>query len=62
MRQHPMILHNRKTDQRALKMSQLLSQLQFHRLELYEAFYREARVEYLLTGGFFLSVDGDIAT
>jgi DNA-binding CsgD family transcriptional regulator len=62
MQQHPMILHNRNTDQRALKMSQLLSQRQFHRLELYEAFYRAGRVEYLMTGGFYLSADGDIAT
>jgi DNA-binding CsgD family transcriptional regulator len=62
MHQHPMVLHNRNSDQRALKMSDLLSQRQFHRLELYHAVYRPARVEYLMTGGFALSPAGDIVT
>ena len=62
MYQHPMVLHNRKTDQRALKMSDLVTQRQFHRLELYDAVYRTARIEYLMTGGFELSRAGDIVT
>ena len=62
MHQHPMVLHNRNTDQRALKMSDLLSQGQFHRLELYDVVYRPARVEYLMTGGFEVSPAGDIVT
>ncbi len=62
MHQHPMVVHNRKTDQRALKMSDLLSQRQFHRLELYDVVYRPARVEYLMTGGFEVSPAGDIVT
>jgi DNA-binding CsgD family transcriptional regulator len=62
MHQHPMVLHNRKTDQRALKMSDLLSQRQFRRLELYDVVYRPARVEYLMTGGFEVSPAGDIVT
>jgi DNA-binding CsgD family transcriptional regulator len=62
MHQHPMILHNRNTDQRALKMSDLLSKRQFHRLELYDLVYRPARVEYLMTGGFEVSPAGDIVT
>ncbi len=62
MHQHPMVLHNRNTDQRALKMSDLLSQRQFHRLELYDVIYRPARVEYLMTGGFEVSPAGDIVT
>ena len=57
-----MVLHNRNTDQRALKMSDLLSQRQFHRLELYDVVYRPARVEYLMTGGFEVSAAGDIVT
>jgi DNA-binding CsgD family transcriptional regulator len=62
MHQHPMVVHNRNSDQRALKMSDLVSQRQFHRLELYEAVYRKARVEYLMTGGFEVSPAGDIVT
>ena len=62
MHRHPMVLHNRNTDQRALKMSDLLSQRQFHRLELYDVVYRPARVEYLMTGGFEVSPAGDIVT
>jgi len=62
MHRHPMVVHNRNSDQRALKMSDLLSQRQFHRLELYDAVYRPARVEYLMTGGFNLSAGGDIVT
>src|ERR1700722_10886137 len=62
MHHHPMVLHNRNTDQRALKMSDLLSQRQFHRLELYDVVYRPARVEYLMTGGFEVSAAGDIVT
>jgi DNA-binding CsgD family transcriptional regulator len=62
LRHHPMILHNRNSDQGALKMSDLLSQRQFHRLELYDVVYRPARVEYLMTGGFEASSDGDIVT
>jgi len=62
MHHHPMVLHNRNTDQRALKMSDLLSQRQFHRLELYDVVYRPARVEYLMTGGFEVSPAGDIVT
>jgi DNA-binding CsgD family transcriptional regulator len=62
MHQHPMVLHNRNTDQRALKMSDLLSRRQFHRLELYDVVYRPARVEYLMTGGFEVSAAGDIVT
>src|SRR5271166_6361608 len=61
MHQHPMVQHNRGTDQRALKMSELASQRQFHRLELYDVAYRPARIEYLMTGGFKLSA-GDIVT
>jgi len=59
--QHPMVVHNRNTDQRALKMSDLLSQRQFRRLELYDRVYRPGRVEFLMTGGFNLS-RGDIVT
>ena len=62
MHHHPMVLHNRNTDQRALKMSDLLSRRQFHRLELYDVVYRPARVEYLMTGGFEVSPAGDIVT
>ena len=62
MHRHPMVLHNRNSDQRALKMSDLLSQRQFHRLELYDVVYRPARVEYLMTGGFEVSAAGDIVT
>lgn len=62
MHRHPMVLHNRNSDQRALKMSDLLSQRQFHRLELYDVVYRPARVEYLMTGGFEVSPAGDIVT
>jgi DNA-binding CsgD family transcriptional regulator len=62
MHQHPMVLHNRNSDQRALKMSDLLSQRQYHRLELYELVYRPARVEYLMTGGFEVSPAGNIGT
>jgi DNA-binding CsgD family transcriptional regulator len=62
MHRHPMVVHNRNSDQRALKMSDLLSQRQFHRLELYNTVYRPARVEYLMTGGFKLSRAGDIVT
>jgi DNA-binding CsgD family transcriptional regulator len=62
MHHHPMVLHNRNTDQRALKMSDLLSQRQFHRLELYDVVYWPARVEYLMTGGFEVSAAGDIVT
>jgi DNA-binding CsgD family transcriptional regulator len=62
MHHHPMVLHNRNSDQSALKMSDLVSQRQFHRLELYDAVYRPARTEYLMTGGFELSPAGDIVT
>ena len=62
MHQHPMVVHNRNSDQRALKMSDLLSQRQFHRLELYDKVYRPGRVEFLMTGGFNLSRAGDIVT
>jgi DNA-binding CsgD family transcriptional regulator len=62
MHLHPMVVHNRNSDQRALKMSDLISQRQFHRLELYDAVYRRARVEYLMTGGFEVSSAGDIVT
>jgi len=62
MHQHPMVLHNRNTDQRSLKMSELASRRQFHRLELYDMAYRPARIEYLMTGGFKLSAAGDIVT
>ena len=62
MHQHPMVVHNRNTDQRALKMSDLLSQRQFRRLELYDKVYRPGRVEFLMTGGFNLSHAGDIVT
>jgi DNA-binding CsgD family transcriptional regulator len=62
MHQHPMVVHNRKTDQRALKMSDLISQRQFHRLEIYNSVYRHVRVEYLMTGGFKLSRPGDVVT
>jgi DNA-binding CsgD family transcriptional regulator len=61
MHQHPMVVHNRNSDQRALKMSDLISQRQFRRLDLYDMVYRPARVEYLMTGGFELS-PGDIVT
>ena len=61
MHQHPMVVHNRNSDQRALKMSDLISRRRFHRLELYEMVYRPARVEYLMTGGFELS-PGNIVT
>jgi DNA-binding CsgD family transcriptional regulator len=61
MHQHPMVVHNRNSDQRALKMSDLISQRQFHRLELYDIVYRPARVEYLMTGGFELS-PGNVVT
>ena len=62
MHRHPMVLHNRNTDQRGLKMSDLLSQRQFHRLELYDTIYRSAGTEFLMTGGFELSTRGDIVT
>ena len=62
MHQHPMVVHNRHSDQRALKMSDLLSQRQFHRLELYDTVYRPGRVEFLMTGGFNLARTGDIVT
>ncbi|MGA6973797.1 MAG: helix-turn-helix transcriptional regulator [Candidatus Binatus sp.] len=62
MGQHPMVLHNRNTDQRALKMSDLISQRQFHRLEIYDAVYRRVPAEYLMTGGFRVSPAGDIVT
>ena len=62
MHQHPMVVHNRHSDQRALKMSDLLSQRQFHRLELYDTVYRPGRVEFLMTGGFNLARAGDIVT
>jgi DNA-binding CsgD family transcriptional regulator len=62
MHRHPMVVHNRKTDQRALKMSDLLSQRQFRRSELYDVVYRAARVEYLMTGGFEVPPAGDIVT
>src|ERR1700735_879279 len=62
MHQHPMVVHNRSTDQRALKMSDLLSQRQFHGLELYDKVYRPGRVEFLMTGGFNLARAGDIGT
>jgi DNA-binding CsgD family transcriptional regulator len=62
MHRHPMVMHNRDTDQRALKMSDLVSQRQFHRLELYAAAYRQLGVEYLMTGGFHVSPAGDIVT
>ncbi|MFZ2061067.1 MAG: helix-turn-helix transcriptional regulator [Candidatus Binatus sp.] len=62
MHRHPMVLHNRNSDQRALKMSDLVSQRQFHRLELYEAVYRPARTEYLMTGGFEFCPGGDVVT
>jgi DNA-binding CsgD family transcriptional regulator len=62
MHRHPMVLHNRNTDQRALKMSDLMSQRQFRRLELYDIVYRSAGSEFLMTGGFELSTPGDIVT
>jgi DNA-binding CsgD family transcriptional regulator len=62
MHEHPMVQHNRSTDQRTLKMSELVSQRQFHRLELYNVVYRPSRIEYLMTGGFNLSAAGDIVT
>jgi DNA-binding CsgD family transcriptional regulator len=62
MHHHPMVLHNRNSDQSALKMSDLVSQRQFHRLELYATLYRPARTEYLMTVGFKLSEAGDIVT
>jgi DNA-binding CsgD family transcriptional regulator len=62
MPQHPMVVHNRNTDQRALKMSDLISQRQFHRLEIYNLVYGPVGVEYLMTGGFKLSRAGDIGT
>jgi hypothetical protein len=42
MDRHPMVLHNRNTDQGALRMSELVSQRQFRRLELYDVAYRPA--------------------
>ncbi|MGD0119013.1 MAG: helix-turn-helix transcriptional regulator [Candidatus Binatus sp.] len=62
MNQHPMVLHNRSTDQRALKMSDLISQRQFRRLEIYDVVYRWVPAEYLMTGGFRVSPAGDIVT
>ncbi|HEX2713778.1 MAG TPA: helix-turn-helix transcriptional regulator [Candidatus Acidoferrales bacterium] len=44
---HPLITHYRKTcDGRALKISDFLAQRQFHRLGLYNEFFRLLRVEY----------------
>jgi len=62
MNQHPMVVHNRSTDQRALKMSDLISQRQFRRLEIYDAVYRWVPAEHLMTGGFHVSPAGDIVT
>jgi DNA-binding CsgD family transcriptional regulator len=62
MHQHPMVMHNRNSDQRALKMSDLVSQRQFRRLEIYDTIYRPARSEYLMSGGFERSQAGDIVT
>jgi DNA-binding CsgD family transcriptional regulator len=62
MHQHPMVQHNRNTDQRALKLSELVSQRQFRQLELYDSVYRPARIEHLMTGGFKLSAAADIVT
>jgi DNA-binding CsgD family transcriptional regulator len=62
MNQHPMVLHNRSSDQRALKMSDLISQRQFHRLEIYDAVYRRLPAKHLMSGGFHVSPAGDIVT
>ena len=44
---HPLITHYRKTgDSRALKISDFLAHRQFHRLGLYNEFFRLFRVEY----------------
>lgn len=46
MHEHPLIKHHQKTrDNRALRISDFLSQRQFHRLGLYNEFYRPLSVE-----------------
>jgi DNA-binding CsgD family transcriptional regulator len=60
LHQHPMVQHNRDSDQRALKMSDLISSARFHRLQIYDEIYRPRRVEYQMTAGFNRSAAGDV--
>jgi DNA-binding CsgD family transcriptional regulator len=47
--EHPLISHYARTnDDRALKLSDFLTRTEFHRLGLYNEFYRQARVEHQL--------------
>ena len=47
MPEHPLINHHQQTrDGRALKISDFLTQSQFHKLELYNEFYRRLEVEH----------------
>jgi DNA-binding CsgD family transcriptional regulator len=52
MHEHPLIVHNQKTrDTRALKISDFLTQRKFHRLALYNEFFRPLSVEYQIAFG-----------
>ena len=52
MHEHPLITHNQKTrDVRALKLSDFLTQRQFHRLALYNEFFRPLSAEHQMAFG-----------
>jgi DNA-binding CsgD family transcriptional regulator len=59
MHEHPLIdYHLRFPDGRAVRLSDVISQRQFHRLALYNEVFRRMRIERLLVSTFSASADG----
>lgn len=60
--EHPVFLHYTETgDTNTLKMSDFLSQRQFHRLALYNEYYRPSGVEYQLVTTFMLNPESMVS-
>ncbi len=59
MREHPLINHRlRHPDERALLLSDVISQRDFHRLAIYNELFRHMKIERLLVSTFTASADG----
>ncbi|HEY83164.1 MAG TPA: helix-turn-helix transcriptional regulator [Dehalococcoidia bacterium] len=57
--QHPLVAHQQQTgDGRAVKISDFLTRKQFHRLELYNEFFRHFPVEYQMAVGIAIGQGG----
>ncbi len=60
-REHPIIAHRHRThDPRAVKISDFLTQRQFHRLELYNEAFRPLRTEHLMAIALTLPPDAPV--